>query len=542
MCSLRFFFAGSVAVAFGIVTACSLGLDESLIEGDAGGNGPGTPDSMVDSGDSNAPSGLERKPCTLDTDCPSTAVLTGRCDLGLPWPPSPGTCAYDVCGVQDAGACSARTYTDAGCSASIVQHSYKAAMFKLPSDMGDIGCGGAASPGAANRCFAAVYPFFFVGTQNGVRAFSAKNALTPDNTGLATPLEVPVTGLSFIPNPTQIFASGSRVFFIGPMESSTSMPIGWLDVPVDPLAKELVANAVLANWATSPGDGGAAGFPRVDPSSNPPESYTALLVSLVPSAQGDFSVAALVPSEPLDLKATSVSPPSVAGTADAGMITSGKRLVIDRITSGVTAPNMAATFRVYNDVGVNGLIAVTPDIPFQMNTGSVPLPQSFAASPGGAVFWSVAVASGANLANASGVQGFFLTTDGNTAIDSNANPVTIETYSSIVPIDANKGIIVGPAAMLDNDTAIVTAGTMLNGSTPNQTSVQFVKRDPNGFVLPSLVPSNASPHRDVLTNVTVDKVGVAASHGMGYVLIANVTVANPLTTTLQVNVYDPNCN
>src|SRR5450432_2737983 len=71
--------------------------------------------------------------------------------------------------------------------------------------LGSAGCGGGG--GGARRCFAAVYPFVFIGTTNGVVAYPVDN---PTN---GTPVSIPVAGLPFFP--TFVVTSGTTIYFVG---------------------------------------------------------------------------------------------------------------------------------------------------------------------------------------------------------------------------------------------------------------------------------------------------------------------------------------
>src|SRR5262249_51828588 len=130
--------------------------------------------------------------CTKDEECPSDGCLTGRCDKAQ------GTCAYDVC---PSAACSARACntTSRTCS-DPTPSTFHTTAIKVAT--GAVGCAGIAA-----RCIAASYPFLFVGTSNGVVAYSVAD---PTN---ASPKPIAVNGLPFLPS--SIVGTGSRIYFVG---------------------------------------------------------------------------------------------------------------------------------------------------------------------------------------------------------------------------------------------------------------------------------------------------------------------------------------
>ncbi|MCL2778460.1 MAG: hypothetical protein FWD73_10690 [Polyangiaceae bacterium] len=518
-----------VAIAFSVVTACSLGLDESLIpaegEGDANEEdtfvspdasdaGDAEPDAVADGGGA----------CTKDQDCNATDkcfLTAGRCDVAR------GSCVYDVCkppgSTCQASECNADTHT---CNPAIA-YSYQAASFTVDYE---IGCGGTAS--SASKCFAAVYPFIFVGTANGVLAYPARNPVSP------APASVAVTGLGF--QPIQIMASGNRVFFLGkPYSPITAggpplVPIAWLDVSTDPFAKELVAHTVYANWNLP------AGYTGKNATIYARGNSTVLLVDSTPPAANStegYPSVVIDPTlgVPLDLTATNITF-TTAGVSP--QIMSGTRLLMHSIGTTALATATNAYFEVIDEadsthpISVGSakvslppvVVGVTPVVPVL-----VPSQQVFAASSDGAIFWSGAASTGTLQTSANLVFGSFVVDNAMANFDENAQGFTTQTYSALITLSTTN-TVVGPVAMLDSETAFVTTGGTngtVGATTITQTNVQVVKKAP-------LVVAR----QDVLPAVVPTQVGVAASNGLGYVL---TTPSAPATTPLTVYVYDPNC-
>jgi len=486
-----------VPAALGLAS-CSLGLDESLIGrevesglADALGIETSTP---VDGGGDGAlpPIQPEAGICTKDEDCKGTAgCLTAKCDVPRK------ACVFAVC--RDPACNSAACDMSAQKCGTAKPYKYRAAQFPVGAQ---IGCGG-----ALGRCFAAVYPFVFVGTANGVLAFEADD---PQN---ATPASIPITGLGFVPN--QIIASGSRVYFLGTpvgAGASSRVPIAYADVLPDPFAKKIHVNTVLAAWSRPAGDGVAL-LPR--------GNDTALLV--------DVNVAAAYASAPIEpplAEPLSLTAIGIAFTASSTPLAmSGSRLVMGQITP---ATNAIFAF-------VNGAGSMTP-----MTTADTPIPtaspatgpQFFAQSADGAVFWAyVALTSpppfpmGGPTIRAA--KGYFLVADEAAAAFDPAAGIDLEVYGG-PPVGTPS---VGPVAMLDSKTAMVAVASPANPTM--QTNIEFVTRTP---ALAIVKNADMSPRRFPIT-LAVSQLAAAGSNGLGYVLA--VDPAAP--TAPVVYVFDPAC-
>lgn len=489
--------AVGIVAGIGVVAGCSLGLDESLIHRPDGSTSGATDEQDGASGpegDGGSPvTPVEGGTCATDDDCKTTdGCLRGKCDL------SRKACVFDVC--KPSACNTAKCDVAARTCGAPAAHGYRAGAFQVGAG---IGCGG-----ALGRCFAAVYPYVFVGTTNGVVAFRASNPAATDGE------RVPIHGLSFLPG--QILASGNRIFFLGGVGGaapSSRVQIAWIDVPADPFAEKLTATTVLASLDRPPGEGLVL-VARAN--------STALLLSTLRDVS--FPSVAIEPPlvEPVDLAATPI-------TFSAGMspvAASGTRLVLQSF-----APSGTVSYALVNGAGSaspqSGGDVALPD------AGAVWAPQVIATSPEGALFWSVASLAGvpnepapAPQPNIRATRAHFLLADGNANFD--VGPAfDVEVYNADGVVAGFGAGVVGPAAMLDGKTAIVTAATAGNLA---QTSVVFAKREPLGLVK----NDDGSVRRHVLTS-PVNELAAAGSNGIGYLLSSD----SPTAAT--VYSFDPGC-
>jgi hypothetical protein len=375
-------------------------------------------------------------------------------------------------------------------------YKYRAAQFPVGAA---IGCGG-----ALGRCFAAVYPFVFVGTTNGVIAFAADDPQNP------MPAQVPITGLGFVPN--QIMASGSRVYFVGTpvgAGATSRVPIGYADVPPDPFTTKISVTTVLATF-NRPAADGVALLPR--------GNDTALLI--------DANVAtayASVPLEPPLMEPAVLNSTGIAFTAGAlPFAVSGSRLIMGQI-NGVGAPS----FGFVNAAG-SATPQTVPDVAIPTATPAAG-PQYFAASADGAVFWAhVSLTTpppGPPAPAVRAAKAYFLVADAMANFDPAAG-LDLEVYAG-APAGTPS---VGPVAMLDSKMAMVTTSNPPNPTVV--TNVQFVTRTP----LTILKNMDNSPRRFQIT-LPVSQLAAAGSHGLGYILA--VDPASPGAPTI--HVFDPAC-
>jgi hypothetical protein len=480
---------------FGLAS-CSLGLDESLIgqQPDVGaGDGQSQGETSVPEGGDGAlpPIQPEAGICTKDEDCKGTAgCLTARCDVPRK------ACVLEVC--RQPACNSAACDTAAQKCGAAMPYKYRAAQFPVGAQ---IGCGG-----ALGRCFAAVYPYVFVGTTNGVVAFAANNPQNP------APAAVPITGLTFVP--TQMVASGSRMYFLGaPVGTgpTSRIPVAYADVPPDPFATKIGVTTVLASHNRPASDPVALVARGND---------TALLI--------DANAATAYASAPIEaplVEPVSLASTGFAFTAGAGPVAvSGARLVMGQI-----APSGLPSFAFVDGAG-GGTPMTGPDTAIP-TANPASGPWYFAQSADGAVFWSFvalnAPPGGMTPPGIRAVRGYFLVADSAAQFDPAAG-IDLEVY----PMAPGVGTpTAGPVAMLDAKTAMVTTS---NPANPGMlTNVSFVTRGPPlGFV------KNADMNlRRFPITVPVSQLAAAGSNGLGYILA--VDPAAPTAPT--VYVFDPAC-
>ncbi|MBL8608112.1 MAG: hypothetical protein JNL38_12375 [Myxococcales bacterium] len=477
----------ALAIGLGAVVAfpvaCSLGLDESLIgrEADASTEAGG-PDASVDSGTDGGtlfeiPDGgkcREDKECKANNPC-----LQGRCELGRQ------VCVYDVCKqpVCLSGTCNVQAKA---CSTPPIQYKFRAFAFQVTQ--GGVGCGG--SP---TRCFAAVHPFVFVGTTNGVVAFSATDPSNP------SPTPVPITGLPFFP--TAMVASGTRVYFLGSVLGSAPnlrLQLAWVDVPVDPFAATIPARSVLANYTKGSADVLVAGA----------EGQALLVNTSIPSFPSAILSAPLVEPvkvDPLTLAGFSISQAPVAA--------SGNRIVMHQFV------NNTATFSLETGVGTptstnGGDQPLTSFGPLAMNQ------QAFGQGPDGSLLWAVAAAVPTDAGPPTFIKSaklVWLLADQAATKFETTTAVDVETYPAATSLGQQ---VTGPVAWVNKDSALVAVAASQNLA---QTTVRLVAK------------SGVVADKNFGVAVSVDRVGVASSAGYGYVLTADSA------TQATINVVAPDC-
>ena len=464
------------------VYGCSLGLDESKIGAapDAGtlpdGDTPDTFRPPVTDGATEA-GGLPTA-CTRDDECATKdACLKGRCDLERK------ACVFDVCltATCNAGTCDEATRV---CGAP-KPRTFRAATFPIGAG---VGCGGAL--GTPQRCIAAVYPYVFVGTTNGVVAFSSSDPSS------ASPQAVAVKGVGFLP--TSIVASGNRVFLLGgstTVGAVSRVQIAVVDVPTDPFRRELVASTILSSFDRPSGD---VLLER--------EGSGAFLLQLSAPANFPTGIVREPIGEPLDIK-SSPFPPVPGATPVAS---SGSRIIVEAFSvqaiSTMSFITMAGTAQAAKDQET----ALTA-------AGSVTGQRTFATTQGGAVYWSVAQLTAPPPANTlRAARGHFLVADA-AATFVPAGGIDIAVYPNIPA--ANQ--VIGPVALIDKDTALVSAAVPTALTT---TDIKIHKR-----------ATGLTPQKVTLTQ-PVTQLGASASSGLAYVLAAE----SP--TAASVHVFDAACN
>jgi hypothetical protein len=480
------------------IASCSLGLDESLIGrvDEAGAVDAPVVETAapVDAGGDSTlpPIQPEGGVCTQDSDCKGTGgCLTAKCDLPRK------ACVFDVCRDQ---ACSSAACDEAAMKCGAAKpYKYRASQFAVGAQ---IGCGG-----NLGRCFAAVYPFVFVGTTNGVLAFAADDPQNP------TPTSVPITGLGFVPN--QIIASGSRMYFLGTPAGAGAMsrvPIAYVDVPPNPFANKIRVTTVLAAFSR-PASDPVTLFPR--------GNDTALLVDQ--SVNAAYASAAVEPPLPEPVMLTS-NPVAVSAQASP-LAVSGSRLVVGQVTGAGTP-----IFAFVN--GAGSATATTTMDTVIATAAPATGPTFFAQSADGALFWAyLSLTSppgqpGPPFPAIRAAKGYFLVADGNAAFDPAAG-IDLEVYGG-APLGTPS---VGPVALLDSKTAMVTVASPANPTM--QSNVEFVTRTP---ALAIVKNADMSPRRFPIT-LAVSQLAAAGSNGLGYVLAVDPQA--PAAPT--VYVFDPAC-
>jgi hypothetical protein len=340
------------------------------------------------------------------------------------------------------------------------------------------------------------------------------------NPALATPPKITVGNLGFVPN--QMVATANRVFFMtgpsGPANIPTStIPIAYVDVPPDPFATAIDAKGTLATFSR-PGNEGVVMLPR--------ENDTVILYSTTPGGPNPVYNATIV-DPPFVEPVTFTTTPLLyqAGLAPIN-VTSGSRFLMQSYdgasgvfvfgivaNAGSATPTNAGTYS-FADAGPHGAS------------------QAFAMGPNSSVFWSSASLTAppiqptpVPLTRAARAQFLFTEPDGGFDRPSSFD---MEVYTS--PAVAQGTQSVGPAALLDPDTALVLTAARENPGA--QTSVQVAKRNPLGLVM-----DGAEPRRAVIPVPIGTFIAAAGANGIGYA-VANETTPAPNAT---VYVFAPDC-
>ena len=482
-------FATAAAVTAG-VASCSLGLDETLI--DAGSDAAfgsdvatGDGETILPGGDGGTSDGGGPIACTSDAPCTSTnACLKGHCDLGR------HVCVFDVC----RAACAAGSCVANACGPE--------APYKLK--VAQIALGGSVSLHGA----VAVYPWLFAILPDGLVAFDVANPADG-----SPPPQRQVTGLPF--KPTQITASGNRVWMTGPVQAqSGSVPIAYIDVPTDPSS----AQPVEAQGATATIENGTLGSFFLLPAAS------ATGGALLAGAGATFPTALVNAPFANPTKLTPIGIPAAPGDVLQGVASGG------RILLGSQAPNGIVSFHLIEAPGTAN--AKSDDVVQMTATGAV---SNGAVGSGneGAIVWAsannVPNPPAANIVTAA--HAGFLVDSEKTAIAAAPPGVDFEAYggeTADIPIGTP---VIGPVALLDANTAVVTA---LAHEDPGFTSVQFLRRNPVGLVKEA---DNVTVRRALLPVAVSTVVAVTASDGIAYV-IANAAIAPNAATAY---VFDPAC-
>ena len=467
----------AVGAGFAAASACSLGLDPNLI--------PGSDSSApVDAGDAgvDAPNPVG---CKADPDCtPTNKCLTGKCNT------TTKTCQYELCQTTaacTAAVCDSNSHT---CSAPSA-YSFHAAAFHV--SLGNIGCG------SARRCFAAVFPFVFVGTTNGVVAYSVAS---PTST---SPSSIPVGGLPFLP--TWILSSGNTVYFIGNVVGlgpDYKFPIAAINVPQDPTVTSMAATTAFDSLNVPSVEGVFA------------DTTGGIFLMHVDAAKTYPAVRVTAPLKDLDTLQF-VQSPSVPLNSNI-VAASGARLVTLRQENGAT---YASYFSLENAAGTGGA-QNGGEQNVLSSMGQTYQPSYVAQSPTGGLLWttsSVNVPDGGPGQTISARLSWVLLDEKATSFDATTH-VDVSTYN----LNSLGADLPGPAAWVDDSTAMVISAVPGNTT---QSIVQVATRSGT----PTIVPS-----RSFQLAFPPSQLAIASSGGFGYVLTPDQTAG------ANVHVFGANCN
>jgi hypothetical protein len=489
--------AALALLAFG---GCSLGLDESKLGAQCDGGAPPNADAAPPDATPpavagrDAPPAADAGPCTKDGDClASDACLSGRCDT------SSGACVFDVC-KQSTPCTRATCDANGGSCGTPSPYGFHAGSFKV--SFGAVGCGG-----NAGRCFAAAYPYLFVGTTNGLVAYTAADPTT------ATPPPIPIAGLPFAPS--FVVASGQRVWLVGGTFGAGPtyrLQLAWIDVPANPFATTLHAQSVLADTTQA---SLSFVFPR--PGGG---------VFLVEGDQAKAFPTAIAAAPFADLAALSVSQNAGITSGATPAAASGARLVAYRWLSANS--EFDGVFSFIDGAGTKS-VTVGADQDTVGAMGKVYGGGSIAETTGGGLAW------GAPLGTPNPAGGYatiaarvaFLVDDAQDGTFDASLHADLETYALG---DVGFGQeVVGPIASIDPSHVLGLAQTPANLM---ETSVQIVERapGPDGGLAARVVAG-----RRTVLPISSDKLAAASTNGFGYVL------ANDASDSATVHVFAPAC-
>ncbi len=448
-------------------SACSLGLDEAKINGTDGSAGDVI--TLPDIGP--VPEGGNPVQCNVDNDCkPANACLTGKCDT------TRRMCAYTICATPmtcQASVCDNNTKT---CSVP-TKYTFHAGNFHIAT--GSIGCGGGGA--GARKCFAAQYPFVFVGTTNGV---VARSVADPTDNGSDV---VQVGGLPFFP--AFVVSSGTRVYFVGSVGGSGpdyKVPMGWVDAPTDPTIKTITAQAVFNTLqvpsidAVYPDSKGGIYLVRADSAKSFPVAHVAAPFKDLDAIQ--FFPLAGIPQN--------AAPVGGSGT---------------RIVTFVNVGQYQNNFSIENNAASGGAQnAGNQDITSTL--GNVSGPFYVAHGSDGSLVWTGngLVLNDAGGGNTAAVRVAWVLSDQMANTFDGTARVDVEAYG---PQPGVGGDFPGPLAVIDQKHVLVVSAPNSNLA---QSSVQIANRE------------GASPaitmNRKFVLPFHPSELGAAASNGFGYVL------------------------
>jgi hypothetical protein len=480
----------------GSAVGCSLGLDKSLIgqvqgnDGEApveaGGDGQVKPPTDAPVSDVVVAPEADAGACATDKDCETAVGEAGSCVKSATCDPTWHVCILDTC---DVGACKA-----AVCDVALQTCSVPTTYGFSPPPF-SVSYGGVS--GSPTTAIAAVWPFVFILTTNGVVAY---NVVDPTNT---SPPQVDVQGVPFLPLAT--LAVGRRVYFTTNTQGggpTYRQAVAWIDVPQNPFVTSFVASSA---WVGTTQQNVQQVFT---------DSVSGLFVvygtgSLLPTAD-------VVP--PLS-DSTVLVPYSNAGLATGSSIVaaSGSRLLTYQYQGSGTPPEL----QLVNAAGTSSATATTPE---NVPVAWAPANQSvFGTGGDGSLLWTDGVFELDDAGNTQGIQSARLAwlLDSATAANFDTSTyVDLETYSPTT--GAN---VAGPPLWISANEALGLAAA--SSSSTSSTSVQLVTKAPAAIV-------NGTR---TLLSVPPGSVGVASSNGFGYVLVQD----DPMNQSCHVYIFAPAC-
>jgi len=482
---------GAAAVGAAAFAACSLDLDESLIDasdaslgGSAGVAGSGGSAGVGGSSGTGATGGTggvqgDAGPCDADPQCQSDAAcIEGRC--------AGGQCLYELCPSQ--AACEARSCdTTTSTCTQPTTFGFKAGTIELDDD---IGCAGVAS-----RCIAGFGDLVFVATSDGsLHAWRTTNPATPQKLTVDAPT-FPIA---------RMVASETRLLLLSNV-SAGKLQLAWVDAPTDPKATSLTLTPAGVNFA-----GGV--------SATYPAGADSFLI--VQNDANSFYPAALV-QPPVPNNATVTQYPSTGLFPGSTIVaSSGSRLVSYRVDS--TGSPTVPKFTLIASAGTsNAQNSTEKDLTFEAPTSLAA--HYFHSGYEGSVLWST------NSVYPGDAGGMLTTkvvlrwpfTGSSNSVDESLE-VDVATYSE----DSWNVSRAGPLALIDPSTVLVTVEHPAGNS---QTRVIPVTRSGNTLSL-------GSAQSDLPFDV--GSIGVAANRKVGFVLTPSST-APALKTTL--HIFAPAC-
>lgn len=485
----RILFGALAGFAFtGLAFACTLDLDESLIDKRADGAvvfGDATlPDGTIIT-ESGVPIIPDAGACSKDEECLSAnGCLKGRCDL------TRRACAYDVCRTAacTVGVC------DQGTKTCGQPQTYKLKVSELTLDQPTTGG------------IVAAYPWLFQLSSTGLVVYDVSNP-TKDK-----PTQVPLVGLGFMP--TQIGRSGNRIWMVAPLTGTPArLPIAYIDIPADPFTAKIEAHSVLAGYNRPSTEGIGLGLTG---------DKNALVIGPAPS----FPAAPLdtLLAEPATRTAIALAPkPETTPIA-----MSGNRLVMQAYPKGTASSQFGLVSGAGTAAPATGELVTITDM------GLVSVSHISAQTVGGGVFFAAGAHEAVSIGPATtvvtrAIRGYFLLKDSASPLDPTIKGVDIEVYGAALTSPQLNADLIRAATMVDDDLASVAVAAAENRD--ETTAVHFIRRDLTVL----------RDKRVVLPTPIVNVVNETASDGLVYVSANFPSAVDGVPALAKVYVIDPAC-